>query len=54
MSLALSLKLNKFNIKLINNKFNYYINYSNLDTKIIAINYASISFLEKINVLVRY
>ncbi|MCV2518494.1 MAG: FAD-dependent monooxygenase [Candidatus Lightella neohaematopini] len=50
MSLALSLKLNKFNIKLIDNNFNYYNNYCNLDTKIIAINYSSVSFLKKINV----
>ncbi|MCV2500068.1 MAG: FAD-dependent monooxygenase [Candidatus Lightella neohaematopini] len=50
MSLALSLKLNKFNIKLIDSKFNHYNNQCNLDTKIIAINYSSVLFLKKINV----
>ncbi|MCV2526026.1 MAG: hypothetical protein N4P91_00760 [Candidatus Lightella neohaematopini] len=48
MSLTLSLQLNKFNIKLIDNNFNYYNNYCNLDTKIIIINYSSISFLTKL------
>ncbi|MCV2525293.1 MAG: hypothetical protein N4P87_01625 [Candidatus Lightella neohaematopini] len=48
MSLALSLQLNKFNIKLIDNNFDHYNNYCNLDTKIIIINYSSISFLKKL------